>query len=71
MIIKTRFGLDDEVFYMEDNKVTCSIITQVSAYVEDNQFAVQEIKVFYRLLDGTCISGNGLFGTKKELLESL
>lgn len=71
MNIKTRFGLEDEVFYMAENKVVCSIITQISVYVENNQFAVQTINVFYTLLDGTNMSGKGLFATKKDLLESL
>lgn len=71
MVIKTKFGLDDEVFFIEENKVASSLVVTISVYVETNIFGVDTINVFYRLLNGTSISGKGLYGSKEELLENL
>lgn len=71
MVIQTKFDIGDDVFYMEDNKVASSIVTDINIYVSDNIFGIYEANVFYKIFDGTTISGKGLFATKQELLESL
>lgn len=72
MTIKTDFDIEDEVYYMEDNKVATSVVKSISIYIEDDSmFGITKTTVFYKILDGTMINGKALFSSKEDLLESL
>lgn len=62
-----KFNIGDTVYYMENNKVKSSIITNVSytSYVKD--FKVSYILNYYNKI----CKESELFGSKEELLNSL
>lgn len=62
-----KFNIGDTVYYMEDNKVKSSIITDIDYYIHEN-----EANLAYYLNDNTISKGDSkLFSSKIELLNSL
>lgn len=62
-----KFNVGDTVYYMEDNKVKSSIITDIDYYIHKN-----EANLAYYLNDNTISKGDSkLFSSKIELLNSL
>ena len=62
-----KFNVGDTVYYMDDNKVKSSIITDIDYYIHKN-----ETNLAYYLIDNTISKGESkLFSSKIELLNSL
>ena len=62
-----KFNVGDTVYYMDDNKVKSSIITDIDYYIHKN-----ETNLAYYLNDNTISKGESkLFSSKIELLNSL
>ena len=69
MEIKTKFNLEDNVFFIHNNKAVDGIIKKILINVENDTFTIK-----YKILIDRkykFFQEENVFKTKKELLESL
>jgi hypothetical protein len=81
MKIETKFDLDDNVWYMKNNKPKEVIITHIAMYCDNHIVKNKELEVIYKgkNLPNFCTSlplhedlkETELFKTKEDLIESL
>lgn len=72
MKIETKFEIEQEVFYMEDNKIKKEKIWKMC--VEINSSNKYTFCYFYRVgnnADPYCLRDTYVFTTKEELIDSL
>lgn len=70
MTIKTKFNINESVFFISHNKIQCAIIKGISVYI--NSLNKQYIK--YNIVnseEGIFIDEEKIFITKQDLLKSL
>ena len=68
MTVKTKFDIDEDVYFIHNNKVTENKITGIGVSItEDNSVEI----VYYIHYDDIKLPKNKVFGSKDELLESL
>ena len=68
MEIKTKFNINDEVWFIYDNKVIKRKIVRINIEIESEQ------RTIYRLnpcINNVLLEEKNLFPTKEELLKSL
>lgn len=75
MKIETRFNVDDEVYFMHDNRVAIGNVATIQVYTHKPLGNEIVISVKY-YLKGCSVQSNGyieeeLFASKQELLNSL
>lgn len=66
--VNTKYNIGDQVWFISSNRVVSQEITGIRVCIESEK----DCKVEYNLHYGsTWVSGDKLFNSKKELLESL
>ena len=74
MDIITKADIEDEIFFLADNKVKTSIIRHIKIEVtkEDTQFGTKDkVVTLYSTSDGCKLYEHDVFLTKQELLDNL
>ena len=77
MDIKTRFNINDEIFYLSQEGIRPSKIVGMNIYSTNDVMLTNgdvfdsDIVIAYRTDSGFIIKENNCFGSKEELLEYL
>jgi hypothetical protein len=71
MTIETKYSIGDKVFWLEENQVKCIELKTLTARVQSRGDAPPEVTVFYFLDERQAVTGNALYATKEDLLNSL
>ena len=67
MVVKTKYDIGDQVWYMSDNKINESDVTGLNICIDKTG----KLNIEYTLHFNDKIAEPFLFGTKDELIESL
>lgn len=69
--IEIKFNLQDPVYYMQDNKVSMSRVSQINIDHGCCTDRKNYTHVLYMIHDGKKFTGEQLFPSREELLKSL